>query len=86
MSPAVWSSSRAALDQRKVQACCLSFSQPAAAQEQVAVRGDLPGQQNRRSSTIKENATQYKTLDYVIYMDSNRILVNVNNYYAKLKP
>lgn len=35
--------------------------QPDAAQEQVATRGDLPGPQNRRSSTKKENATQCKT-------------------------
>lgn len=80
VSTAVWASSRAAVDERKVQVCCL---QPAAAQVQVAVRGDFPVQQNRRSSTIKENATQCKKLHYVIYMDSNRVLVS---YFAKLNP
>jgi len=50
--------------------------QPAAAREQVATRGDLLWQ-NRRSSTLKENATQCKTSHYVNYTDSNRVLVSI---------
>lgn len=42
----------------KVQVCRAFFSQPDAAQEQIATRGVLLGQQNRRLSTVKENATQ----------------------------
>lgn len=45
------------------------YLQPAPAQEQVATRGDLCGQRNKRSSAIKENATQCKNLHNVIYID-----------------
>lgn len=37
-------SSRVAVNLRKVQVCCLFFSQPGAAKEQVAMSGDLLGQ------------------------------------------
>lgn len=66
------------MDERKGQVCELFVSNQPVAQEQVARRGDLPGlraqtlfsepKQNGRSGTIKENATQCKTLHYVIYM------------------
>lgn len=45
------------------------YLQPAPVQRQVATRGDLRGQQNKGWSTIKENATQCKTLHNVIYID-----------------
>lgn len=64
---------RAAVDERKMQVCFLFCLQPATAQEQA----DLPGQQNTRSSTIKENATYCKTLHSVI--NSSKVLASVDS-------
>lgn len=88
MFPAVWAGTQATVDKRLVQVVPLLLSptgsSSGAGSHEGGVGCDLLWTTEQEASTIKENATQCKTLHNVIYIDSNNVS-SVDSCFATIK-